>query len=73
MLLPMNSMCGETYRAKVDVVVVYKVDRLTRSLTDFAKIVEKAQREEPEGEEVSEEEGEVDEDEFDDDSFWAHG
>ncbi len=25
---------------KVDVVVVYKVDRLTRSLTDFAKIVE---------------------------------
>jgi site-specific DNA recombinase len=25
---------------KVDIVVVYKVDRLTRSLTDFAKIVE---------------------------------
>src|ERR1700735_2950010 len=25
---------------KVDVVVVYKVDRLTRSLADFAKIVE---------------------------------
>src|SRR5579872_4025679 len=25
---------------KVDVVVVYKVDRLTRSLSDFAKIVE---------------------------------
>ncbi len=25
---------------KVDVVVVYKIDRLTRSLTDFAKIVE---------------------------------
>ena len=25
---------------KIDVVVVYKVDRLTRSLTDFAKIVE---------------------------------
>src|SRR5438270_10459193 len=25
---------------KVDTVVVYKVDRLTRSLTDFAKIVE---------------------------------
>ncbi len=24
----------------VDVVVVYKVDRLTRSLTDFAKMVE---------------------------------
>ena len=26
---------------RVDVVVVYKVDRLTRSLTDFAKIVER--------------------------------
>ena len=25
---------------KVDIIVVYKVDRLTRSLTDFAKIVE---------------------------------
>lgn len=25
---------------KIDVVVVYKIDRLTRSLTDFAKIVE---------------------------------
>ena len=25
---------------KVDVVVVYKVDRLTRSLADFAKLVE---------------------------------
>ena len=25
----------------VDVIVVYKVDRLTRSLTDFAKIVER--------------------------------
>ena len=25
---------------KVDIVVVYKVDRLTRSLTDFAKIIE---------------------------------
>jgi site-specific DNA recombinase len=28
--------CG----SKVDVVVVYKIDRLTRSLLDFAKIVE---------------------------------
>src|SRR3984893_8487375 len=25
---------------KIDVIVVYKVDRLTRSLTDFAKLVE---------------------------------
>ena len=26
--------------AKVQIIVVYKVDRLTRSLTDFAKIVD---------------------------------
>ena len=26
---------------KVDIVVVYKIDRLTRSLTDFAKLVER--------------------------------
>jgi site-specific DNA recombinase len=25
---------------KIDVIVVYKVDRLTRSLADFAKVVE---------------------------------
>ena len=35
------SGCSPTSRpGKVDVVVVYKVDRLTRSLADFAKIVE---------------------------------
>src|SRR5215469_6973343 len=28
------------HAAKIDVVVVYKVDRLTRSLADFAKMVE---------------------------------
>ena len=28
-------------RGRIDMVVVYKVDRLTRSLTDFAKIVER--------------------------------
>jgi site-specific DNA recombinase len=27
-------------RGKIDVIVVYKVDRLTRSLADFAKLVE---------------------------------
>ena len=27
-------------RRQIDIVVVYKVDRLTRSLADFAKIVE---------------------------------
>lgn len=31
---------------KVDVIVVYKVDRLTRSLADFAKIVEILDRQE---------------------------
>ena len=30
----------DIHRGKVDVVVVYKVDRLTRSLSDFAKIVD---------------------------------
>jgi site-specific DNA recombinase len=25
---------------KIDVVVVYKIDRLTRSLTDFSKLIE---------------------------------
>ena len=30
----------EAERAKIDVIVVYKVDRLTRSLADFAKLVE---------------------------------
>jgi hypothetical protein len=33
-------LLGEVRARKVDIVVVYKVDRLTRSLTDFAKIVE---------------------------------
>ncbi len=28
-------------RREVDIIVVYKVDRLTRSLTDFSKIVER--------------------------------
>ena len=33
--------CSEDIRAKrIDIVVVYKVDRLTRSLADFAKLVE---------------------------------
>src|SRR5271170_3440712 len=32
---------GDSVRARrIDVVVVYKVDRLTRSLADFAKLVE---------------------------------
>ena len=35
------SGCWEDVRSgKIDVIVVYKVDRLTRSLADFAKLVE---------------------------------
>jgi site-specific DNA recombinase len=33
-------LLGDVGEGKIDVVVVYKVDRLTRSLSDFAKIVE---------------------------------
>src|ERR1700684_2422600 len=33
-------LVGDVRGGKVDVIVVYKVDRLTRSLADFAKLVE---------------------------------
>src|ERR1700723_3794076 len=36
----LQRMLEDIRARKIDVVVVYKVDRLTRSLTDFAKIVE---------------------------------
>ncbi|VAV91971.1 Site-specific recombinases, DNA invertase Pin homologs, partial [hydrothermal vent metagenome] len=36
----LQSLMEEIKRGQVDVVVVYKVDRLTRSLTDFAKLVD---------------------------------
>jgi DNA invertase Pin-like site-specific DNA recombinase len=36
----LQQLLGEIQAGRVDVVVVYKVDRLTRSLADFAKIVE---------------------------------
>lgn len=36
----LKALLDDIDRRMVDVVVVYKVDRLTRSLTDFAKIVE---------------------------------
>jgi DNA invertase Pin-like site-specific DNA recombinase len=32
--------CNAGRGRKIDVIVVYKVDRLTRSLADFAKLVE---------------------------------
>ena len=36
----LTALLGDIERGKVDLVVVYKVDRLTRSLMDFAKIIE---------------------------------
>jgi DNA invertase Pin-like site-specific DNA recombinase len=36
----LQQLLAEIREGKVDVVVVYKIDRLTRSLADFAKIVE---------------------------------
>src|SRR3954464_9752914 len=36
----LQRVLGEIRSRRIDVIVVYKVDRLTRSLTDFAKLVE---------------------------------
>ncbi len=36
----LRKLLGDIAAGKIDTVVVYKVDRLTRSLADFAKIVE---------------------------------
>jgi site-specific DNA recombinase len=36
----LKRLLGDVEAGKVDVVVVYKIDRLTRSLADFAKLVE---------------------------------
>jgi site-specific DNA recombinase len=36
----LQGLLGEVRDGKIDVIVVYKVDRLTRSLADFAKLVE---------------------------------
>ncbi len=36
----LQRLLGDIRDRKVDPVVVYKIDRLTRSLTDFARIVE---------------------------------
>lgn len=36
----LQSLLGDIRARRIDVVVVYKVDRLTRSLADFAKLVE---------------------------------
>ena len=37
---PCSALLADIAAGKIDIVVVYKVDRLTRSLADFAKIVE---------------------------------
>ena len=36
----LRTLLGDIEKGKIDLVVVYKVDRLTRSLADFAKIVD---------------------------------
>jgi site-specific DNA recombinase len=36
----LHKLLGDVKAGKIDVIVVYKVDRLTRSLADFAKLVE---------------------------------
>jgi site-specific DNA recombinase len=35
----LQELLGDVRGGKIDVIVVYKVDRLTRSLADFAKLV----------------------------------
>ncbi len=36
----LQSLLNRVRERQIDVIVVYKVDRLTRSLADFAKLVE---------------------------------
>jgi cytochrome c553 len=38
--LPLQILLDRVRARKIDIIVVYKVDRLTRSLADFAKLVE---------------------------------
>jgi site-specific DNA recombinase len=38
--LALQSLLADIRAGKINIVVVYKVDRLTRSLADFAKLVE---------------------------------
>ena len=40
----LQRLLGDLGRGLVDVIVVYKIDRLTRSLADFARIVETLDR-----------------------------
>ncbi len=36
----LKQLLGDVAAGKVDIIVVYKIDRLTRSLTDFARLNE---------------------------------
>ena len=36
----LNKLMGDIQAGRIDIVVVYKVDRLSRSLTDFAKLMD---------------------------------
>ncbi len=37
---PLQQLLADIALRRIDIVVVYKVDRLTRSLADFAKLIE---------------------------------
>ncbi len=43
----LQRLLADIGRGLVDVIVVYKIDRLTRSLADFARIVETLDRQGP--------------------------
>jgi hypothetical protein len=43
----LQELLTEVSAGKIDIIVVYKVDRLTRSLADFAKLVERRAQIEP--------------------------
>ena len=40
----LTRLLGDIEKGVIDVVVVYKIDRLTRSLTDFVKMIEVLER-----------------------------
>ena len=40
----MKALLADVAAGKVDVIVIYKIDRLTRSLADFARIVEQLEK-----------------------------
>lgn len=40
----LRALLADVAAGKVDVIVIYKIDRLTRSLADFARIVEQLEK-----------------------------